>query len=306
VIEPGTALAQRAIGGHRGGTMAGAFSPDGRVLATGGRDRMLRLWDVLTAQERRSPLGLDHWITAVAFSPDGRLVASATTAGQIQLWAAHSGKPLGGRQGHRGPVPALVFADSKTLISGGQDTSILVWDLAKIEVEEVSRVVLTATERDELWKRMGQFDPTPAWVAMRRLARDAGGAVALVRGRVRPVDGKQTAKWIGELDSDEYKVRRQAFENLARVGRVAEPLLRKELAKKPSLEKHRRIEELLRNLAEDVLSAELLQGLRGVEVLEMIGTAEARKVLTTLAGGAADAELTRQAKAALGRLAKKK
>ena len=47
-----------------------------------------------------------------------------------------------------------------------------------------------------------------------------------------------------------------------------------------------------------------LRAVRGVEVLEHIGTAEPRQLLTNLAAGVPDARLTREAKAALGRLAK--
>src|SRR5262249_4765508 len=134
---------------------------------------------------------------------------------------------------------------------------------------------------------------------------DPGSAVAAVRAGVRPVDGKRIGRWIEDLDSDDYPVRRKAVDELTRVGRLAEGSLREALAKKPSLEKHRRIQELLRKMEAEGATAEHLQALRGVELLERVGTAEARKVLATLAGGAAEAELTRQAKAALARLGKK-
>ena len=65
---------------------------------------------------------------------------------------------------------------------------------------------------------------------------------------------------------------------------------------------HRRLEELLRKMEDEGITSEHLRALRSVEVLEMIGTAAARKVLQNLASGAAEAEQTRKAKAALGRL----
>ena len=61
----------------------------------------------------------------------------------------------------------------------------------------------------------------------------------------------------------------------------------------------------VRHFAVDMVAAEEMQALRAVEVLEMIGTAEARKVLEGLARGAAECDLTREAKAALERLARR-
>jgi hypothetical protein len=289
------------LSGHRGGTLAAAFSPDGRVLASGGRDRMLRFWDVTTRLERRSPQAQADWVCAVAFTPDGKVLASATTAGLIQLWSA-SGKLLAEREGHRGPVTGLSFPDRKTMVSSGQDGSILVWDVSRVEVEGLPPLMLTGAERDRLWRTMAETDPVAGSLALRKLARDAKGAVALIRAGVKPVDGKRIARWIKELDADEYKVRKQAFDELVRAGRAAEPLLRKALARKPGLEPQRRIEELLLKMQGEVPSGAHLQALRAVEVLEMVGTPEARKVLGELAKGAPEAELTRQAKAALDRL----
>src|SRR5262249_26882354 len=107
---------------------------------------------------------------------------------------------------------------------------------------------------------------------------------------------------IEELDSANFKTRTTAFAGLAALGRFPERALRQALAKKPNLEKHRRIEELLKKMTDEKLTAEHTRALRAVEVLEMIGTPEARKVLETLAGGATEAELTLRAKSALGRM----
>ena len=81
---------------------------------------------------------------------------------------------------------------------------------------------------------------------------------------------------------------------------LAEPALLAALHDKPSVEKRRRVEDLLKRLDASV-SPELLRGVRAVEVLESLGTPEARQVLQTLAKGAAEARLTREANAALKR-----
>ena len=82
-------------------------------------------------------------------------------------------------------------------------------------------------------------------------------------------------------------------------------MLREILAQKPSLEVRRRVEDVLHAITREGRTPEEVQLTRGLEVLEMIGSAEARKVLTELAGGAAGGDLTREAKAVLERLGRR-
>ena len=60
---------------HDGGADV-AFSPDGRTLATSGRNPLL--WEVATGKERHQFRGHDGHVTSVSFSPDGRLLASSS------------------------------------------------------------------------------------------------------------------------------------------------------------------------------------------------------------------------------------
>jgi hypothetical protein len=96
--------------------------------------------------------------------------------------------------------------------------------------------------------------------------------------------------------------RERATAELQQLGEQAEPALRKALAAKPSLEVTRRLQALLDRVERQTLTAAQLHALRAVEVLEHVGTAEARTVLRSLAAGAPAARLTREAKASLQRL----
>jgi hypothetical protein len=262
---------------------------------------MARVWEVRTRRERRTPAGHDAWVCAVAFSPDGKLLATATVQGDIHVWAARSGRLLRDFEGHRGPVTALAFPDGKSLVSAGRDTSVLVWDVAGLAEGRVQLIELTAEQRERLWGQL-RGEPAAASLAIQKLARDPARVVPLLAGRLAAVDGKKIAKLLEDLDANEFKTRAAAFKDLAALGGYAEGSLRQALEKKPNLEKHRRLEELLARLRDERAANEHLRALRGVEVLEMIGTAEARKVVERLATGAPEAELTRVAKAALGRM----
>jgi hypothetical protein len=90
---------------------------------------------------------------------------------------------------------------------------------------------------------------------------------------------------------------------LAKLGPLAHPALQRALGNGPSLQAQQQIEKLLeKQVTGQSLTSDELRALRAVEVLERIGTPEARQVLAELAQGAEGSSLTREAKAACQRL----
>jgi WD40 repeat protein len=299
--------AGRELSGRIGGVFAAAVAPDGRMLATGGQDGAVRLWEIASGKERRAMYGDTASVRAAAFSSDGTLLATGSSNGYIRLWDVASGQRLHSFEGHRGPVVAVAFAGrAATLLTASADGTALVWDLpALLEAGRSQVIELSAGQVQALWRDLASDDAPRAYEAAQTLARAPAQAVPFLREKVTPVFEDVLARRIKELDSDEYKTRMQATNELARMGKFAEPALRKLLDEKPSLEARRRAEELLALLDNPSAMTEHLRALRSVEVLERIGTEAARQTLQTLADGAASAVLTREAKAALTRLDQK-
>ncbi|GAB2734699.1 nSTAND1 domain-containing NTPase [Kitasatospora kifunensis] len=126
---PGLAV----LGSHTGSVEAVAFSPNGRVLASGGSDGHVRLWNVATGQQIGADLtGHAKDVLSLAFSPDGKEVAGGGADGTVLLWDVSTGKRHGQEMaGHTDSVFTLAFSpDGKSLASGGGDGRILLWDPA--------------------------------------------------------------------------------------------------------------------------------------------------------------------------------
>lgn len=290
-----------------------SFAPDGRMLAVGSVYFGITLWEVATTHERlrlRSPdLKGDPWPDALCFSPDGRYLASTDgNARTIYLWDARTGELVHRFAGHENGRPnELVFSpDSRLLASGSDDTTILLWDVAAVTAKRrMLAAKLSDKEIQTCWDALTSKDAPVAYRAIGRLTASPRETVAFLKQHLRraePVEEKTLNHLILDLDSPVFATRERATEELSKLDRLAEPALRKALADRPSLEMRRRVQQILEQLAA-VPTGNILRQLRAVEVLENIGTSEARQMLQTLAAGAAAARVTEEAKAALSHLA---
>ncbi len=106
-----------------------AFSKSGRFLASGGRDQVVRLWDVENGTELQHFDGHCATVEKVAISPDEQTVASGGQDGIIHLWDVATGKESPEPISHGYKVMGLAYTrDGKLLFTGSWDDSVRVWD----------------------------------------------------------------------------------------------------------------------------------------------------------------------------------
>jgi WD40 repeat protein len=119
----------RKLAGHRGGVLAVAYSPGGDLIASGGSDCVLRLWDPATGKERLHVEQGDLRVFGIAFSPDGRTVAAAVENDRVRLYEATTGNEIPSPGGHRRGVNAVaVSPDGTTVATAGNDRTARLWD----------------------------------------------------------------------------------------------------------------------------------------------------------------------------------
>lgn len=155
MLNTGVASGQQlgeALSGHTDFIESVAFSPVGKILASGSVDGSILLWDVETGQQVAEALkGHTKAVYSLAFSPDGKTLASWGGDQTIRLWDMETGQQVEkALKGHTNVVYSLAFSpDGKTLASGSGDQTIRLWD---VETGQQIREVLTGRTEDTVWE----------------------------------------------------------------------------------------------------------------------------------------------------------
>jgi RNA polymerase sigma factor (sigma-70 family) len=296
------------LDGHKGRLCTLAWSPDGKVLTSSAQDQAVRVWNVATGKEMGQLPTPVEGFHAQAFSPDGKTLAWGGSYGDrtVRVVDVLSGQEVCRFVGHAGPVNGVALSpDGRTVASAGDDTTVLIWDVTgRLRDGKLWPAQVSLVELDLLWTDLGGDDAARARRAFWTLASAPRQAVPFLQAQLGPdaaAEPEHVARLIAALDDDRFTVREKATVALERLGLVAEPALRKALAKQPSAEVRRRAERLLEKLTK-VPPARRLQ--RAVSVLEHINTPAARQVLEALAHATPQTDVAREAKAALQRLSR--
>lgn len=259
-------------------------------------------------------------IDAAALSRDGKMVVTGLRDGRkwngqtiITLWETETGRERGHFLGHRGRTNSVaISADGRFVVSGGDDTSALVWDATRPQTRNSSiRPGSAALDLAAHFKNLAGKDAEQAYASMWALINAPKKTIPFLGDQsslFAKTDVRAIQRWIQDLDSDTFAERERASEELGWIVDEAEAHLKKALESKLSLELRRRIELLLEERSMGFTGREL-QRLRVIEILEHIAASSADAtrlaalaVLKKLAASAPEVRTTQEAKASLERL----
>lgn len=126
--------------GHEIEVGAAAFSPEGRIIASGGESEAIRLWDASSGDLVRTMPGHSERLVGLAFSPNGQWLASSSTDGSVKVWDYRDGRLLHLLTNHVGNwVRRVAFSRDSRLLSGATyDGTVSIW---KVEDGTVARTI---------------------------------------------------------------------------------------------------------------------------------------------------------------------
>ncbi|MFO0863132.1 MAG: WD40 repeat domain-containing protein [Gemmataceae bacterium] len=287
-----------------------AFLPDGRMLALGGYDGIVRLIDSGSAKEVQTYEGSHSAILAVSSGADGRTIAAACGSKSIRMWDLRRSEGICGARRHEGPAISVDFTpDCRTLVSAGSD-GCFEFGMRQEWRRRGALPTLTLPQPDlqGRWQDLALVDANRGMRAAWSLVA-AENSASFLSKQLYLVDPQKIKKLLADLNDSKFNVREKATTELERYGRWVEAGLREVADNPPGPEGKRRAERLLQKLnvpGAITLHQERLRQRRVLLVLEQIGNEVAVKSLSDLSTGAPEEDLRREAGETLVRVRSKK
>ncbi len=149
---------KRVLSGHEGGTPGMAFSPDGKLLASVGKDMKATVWDPGTGQVVHRLSGFSGVPHAVAFSSDGQLLAIGDRSGAIRLWQVGSWQELSPPMHNIRWIWAVAFSpDGRYFAACGEPGGVVLWRLDRQPARDGDKVRWELVEPARLSDRRAHF-----------------------------------------------------------------------------------------------------------------------------------------------------
>ena len=115
--------------GHKEYVTCIAFSQDGNLIATGSKDKTVRLWHTKTGENTITLTGHEERVFAAVFSSDGKTIVTASSDETVRLWDAHTGDHLRTIKGDTFGLKGFRFvADGESLFTNCTDKTVRVWN----------------------------------------------------------------------------------------------------------------------------------------------------------------------------------
>jgi WD40 repeat protein len=244
--------------------------------------------DLITPFEAPDPMAQERWVRSVAVSPTGTQVATVEWDNSLTVYETATGGVRRRLIGHRGAVDQIAFTpDGGRLVSVSDDGTGLVWDVGP--PRPATTITIAEADRAKRWAALLAADTDTAWRAMGELAADPAGTVAFLKTHLKPTPAPTDAdvdRLLARLAAPAFAAREAAARDLDALGGLAVAKVRDRLAGVTSAEVRQRLDEFLkRHDRPGRTTGYRLREMRSVELLEMIGTADARALLTDLGRG---------------------
>ena len=143
ILDGVTRKIERVFKGHSDEVLSVAFSHDGTRVASGSKDKTVRIWNVTTGKTKRSLRfwkaatskairvlnGHSSYVQSVAFSPDGTRIVSGSDDKTVRLWNAGTGEIERVIEDHSNHVHCVAFSPDGTCMVSSSSDSVLIWDI---------------------------------------------------------------------------------------------------------------------------------------------------------------------------------
>lgn len=132
--------AYRHLGGHDSSLTTLAYHPSGNLLASGSKDRIIKIWNLQTGEPVRVLTGHTDTIWSLAFSPNGQRLVSASEDKTLRIWDVPHGNHIMTLTGHEDLLTCVSFSpNGRQLASSSWDRTVRLWDADSGESQALLR-----------------------------------------------------------------------------------------------------------------------------------------------------------------------